>query len=171
MGFGRIIAAAAAAPIVRDYLHARRRSADSDDSNGTIIPSRSSQFIEQHLRSSQSPDEMSRRPLLAVETQRQSAAGQGYGTVFGEGSSTLRTSPERYRRDSWLDRVPEEAALDGHPDEHPTEEEDEWDLAEQGYYSGKYTPKELSFTALCARMYGAIQPGFRASNSQYYCLV
>ena len=140
-GFGRtLIAAAAAAPIVRDYLHGRRRSGDSDDSDGTVIPSRSTQFFDTHLRSSQSPDEMARRPLVGVEThlpgrQPSGGYGAGYGTILGEGSSSLRGSPERMRRDSWLDRVPEEGALDEHDDD--LDEDEEWDLAEQGYYSGE----------------------------------
>lgn len=155
MGFGRVIAAAAAAPILRNYFsqHPRRGSADSDDSNGTVIParSRSSAFFEQHLRSSQSPDDMdsTRRPLLNVETgsrQAQGPAPYGYGTVLGEGPSGLRTSPERYRRDSWLDRVPEEADLDTAREESD-EEADEWDLAQYGYYSGEF---RLEFCVCCA---------------------
>ncbi|KAI0633026.1 hypothetical protein C8Q77DRAFT_1218408 [Trametes polyzona] len=90
---------------------------------------------------------MSRRPLIGVDTQPGSAAQrppytpvQSYGTILGEGSSSLRTSPERYRRDSWLDRVPEETTVDGEEAE-ADEESDEWDLAEYGYYSGSYQRK------------------------------
>ncbi|KAI0659588.1 hypothetical protein C8Q70DRAFT_985300 [Cubamyces menziesii] len=104
---------------------------------------------------------MARRPLLGGDTQQGSsrqgsqhsmngggAYGHGvqsYGTIVNEGSSSLRASPERYRRDSWLDRVPEEVAvdggagLDGRGDDG--DEDDEWDLAEYGYYSGSYQRK------------------------------
>ncbi|RPD63350.1 hypothetical protein L227DRAFT_584495 [Lentinus tigrinus ALCF2SS1-6] len=88
---------------------------------------------------------MARRPLLAIDAQvpppsRQPSGhghnpAQGYGTILPEGSSNLRASPERYRRDSLLDRVPEETALDEGEDEL---EAQEWDLAEQGFYSGSY---------------------------------
>ncbi|KAH9886753.1 hypothetical protein C8Q73DRAFT_748908 [Cubamyces lactineus] len=97
---------------------------------------------------------MARRPLLGVDVQQgsqhrggaYSPAVQSYGTILNEGTSSLRASPERYRRDSWLDRVPEEVAvdggagLDGRGDEGD-EEDDEWDLAEYGYYSGSYQRK------------------------------
>ncbi|KAI0772413.1 hypothetical protein BD413DRAFT_603905 [Trametes elegans] len=92
---------------------------------------------------------MARRPLIAVDTRaqanpRQQGAGvQSYGTIVhpNEGPSSLRASPERYRRDSWLDRVPEEAAGEEEADEGADEEEDEWDLAGYGYYSGSYQRK------------------------------
>ncbi|TBU42703.1 hypothetical protein BD309DRAFT_962366 [Dichomitus squalens] len=98
-------------------------------------------------------EEMARKPLLGVDTHvtpRQSAGfsphgdsngkggGQSYGAVLDEGGpSRLRQSPERYRSNSWLDRVPEEAALDGDAGEDDAEADD-WDLAQQGYYSGSY---------------------------------
>ncbi|KAI0331334.1 hypothetical protein GY45DRAFT_1336201 [Cubamyces sp. BRFM 1775] len=92
---------------------------------------------------------MARSPLLGPDTQqgpsRQgSQHGRGvytsYGTILNEGTSSLRASPERYRRDSWLDRVPEEVAVDGGAGldsrgDEGDEEDDEWDLAEYGYYS------------------------------------
>ena len=87
---------------------------------------------------------MARRPLLAIDAQvpvssRQSSghsynAAQGYGAILPEGSSNLRASPERYRRDSLLDRVPEETAVEQEDEEL---EAQEWDLAEQGFYSGE----------------------------------
>ncbi|KAI9058762.1 hypothetical protein FKP32DRAFT_1614582 [Trametes sanguinea] len=98
---------------------------------------------------------MARRPLLggaaaAVDTQRPARQGsqhaytpvQSYGSMLSEGgSSSLRASPERYRRESWLDRVPEEeSAVEGDAVE-PDAGSDEWDLAEYGYYSGSYKRK------------------------------
>ncbi|KAI0354248.1 hypothetical protein OH77DRAFT_1496841 [Trametes cingulata] len=96
---------------------------------------------------------MARRPLLGADYSRQGSGygpnassnvytqGQSYGTILNEGSS-LRASPERYRRDSWLDRVPEEATVDEDAgDAGVDEESDEWDLAEYGYYSGSYKRK------------------------------
>ncbi|KAI0369330.1 hypothetical protein BV20DRAFT_946466 [Pilatotrama ljubarskyi] len=97
---------------------------------------------------------MARRPLLGADHSRQgsgygpnAAASsytpvQSYGTILNEGSGSLRASPERYRRDSWLDRVPEEVAVDENAqDAGRDEESDEWDLAEYGYYSGSYKRK------------------------------
>ncbi|TFK92157.1 hypothetical protein K466DRAFT_481166 [Polyporus arcularius HHB13444] len=87
---------------------------------------------------------MARRPLLGIDAQvpvpsRQSSGhctqGNGYGTILPEGPPTLRASPERYRRDSLLDRVPEETALEEEDEEL---EAQEWDLAQQGFYSGSY---------------------------------
>ncbi|EIW56466.1 uncharacterized protein TRAVEDRAFT_127349 [Trametes versicolor FP-101664 SS1] len=83
---------------------------------------------------------MARRPLIAVDTHGPSRPSQSYGTISGESPSTLRASPERYRRDSWLDRVPEETTVDGE-EEIADQERDEWDLAEYGYYSGSYPRK------------------------------
>ena len=70
---------------------------------------------------------MARRPLLAIDAQvpvlsRQSSghsynAAQGYGTILPEGPSNHRASPERYRRDSLLDRVPEETAVEQEDEE------------------------------------------------------
>ncbi|OBZ74378.1 hypothetical protein A0H81_05511 [Grifola frondosa] len=59
-----------------------------------------------------------------------------YGATSSAGPSSLRASPEMYRRDSGLNRVPEEVD----PDEEALEEadEEEWDLEEHGYYSGSY---------------------------------
>ncbi|KAH9920819.1 uncharacterized protein BXZ73DRAFT_104553 [Epithele typhae] len=115
-GFRRIIAAAVVAPVVRDYVHSRA-STDSDDSDGTVIPSRSSQFIAQHLLSSQSPDEMTRRPLLPVWRLK---PWRGKGRQETVGWTVSR------RRLRWM-------AMDAY-----SAEEDEWDLAELGYYSGSY---------------------------------
>ena len=144
MGLGHVIAAAAAAaPAVRNYMHRRSRS---DDSDGTIIPSRPLHippgFSLPREPDTPTTDEMARRPLL-VDTHtpsRQSSsyshnAGptMSYGAIPTESPTALRASPERHRRDSWLDRVPEEATVD----QEELEEEDEWDLAELGYYSGE----------------------------------
>lgn len=148
MGVGHVIAAAAAAaaPSLRNYIQTHRRTL-SDDSDGTIIPSRPLYITPEpsasHPRDPEDllVDEMARKPLL-VDTQSHSRQSSGYsyhgpapasyGTITNESTSAVRTSPERYRRDSWLDRVPEEAA----PDEE-LENEDEWDLEEQGYYRGE----------------------------------
>ncbi len=145
MGLGKAIATAAAVtPIVRDYFHRHEHHRSrSDSSDGTIIPPRPSSSRPSPPSESRDSEEMARRPLLAVDAQvpvpsRQSSAhstqGNGYGTILPEGPPTLRASPERYRRDSLLDRVPEETALDEEDEEL---EAQEWDLAQQGFYSGE----------------------------------
>ncbi len=144
MGLGKAIATAAAVtPIVRDYFHRHEHHRSrSDSSDGTIIPPRPSSSRPSPPESRDS-EEMARRPLLGIDAQvpvpsRQSSGhstqGNGYGTILPEGTPTLRASPERYRRDSLLDRVPEETALDEEDEEL---EAQEWDLAQQGFYSGE----------------------------------
>ncbi|KAI8990372.1 hypothetical protein BD414DRAFT_483410 [Trametes punicea] len=160
MGIGRVIAAAAAA--ATPVLHNHQSRSGEEDLEGptatasTIISARS-------LPRTTHPDgagpaghysndgeEMARRPLIGADNTQGSAQGsqhtytpvQSYGTVLNEGGlAGLRASPERYRRDSLLDRVPEEeTALDGQADQADAES-DEWDLAEYGYYSGSYKRK------------------------------
>ncbi|KAH9853002.1 hypothetical protein C2E23DRAFT_824408 [Lenzites betulinus] len=158
MGIGRVIAAAAAAaPTVRDHL--RRVYSGEDDDETAATASTATRASAALYRTQTSPraraaaehteEEMSRRPLIGVDTQNPPAAVQrpsytpvqSYGTIPHEGSSSLRASPERYRRDSWLDRVPEETTLDGEGAAAPDPETDEWDLEEYGYYSGSYKQK------------------------------
>ena len=66
----------------------------------------------------------------------------------GGGPSRLRQSPERYRSNTWLDRVPEEVALDAGDDDED-EEADEWDLAQQGYYSGEFSVRMILVFVCC----------------------
>ncbi|KAI0651139.1 hypothetical protein C8Q79DRAFT_996691 [Trametes meyenii] len=109
---------------------------------------------------------MARRPLLppapetpsGVRSRQSSGSGPAagapqisvqpvtYGAILNDGadSARLRASPERYRRDSWLDRVPEESeavVVDEDGEGPDGEASDEWDLAEYGYYSGSYQTK------------------------------
>lgn len=145
MGFGRVIAAAvAAAPVVREQL--RRVYPGGEDRNerehtlaaaASALPRRTS---DSSLESDRYAEDMARRPLIAVDTHGPSRPShipvQTYGTISSESPSTLRASPERYRRDSWLDRVPEETTMEAE-EEGTDQERDEWDLAEYGYYSGE----------------------------------
>ncbi|PIL25863.1 hypothetical protein GSI_11616 [Ganoderma sinense ZZ0214-1] len=163
MGLGRVVATAAAAtPLIQDYIrrHPSHMQDDFDDLDdrsqapsisaashppqpvSQILHGRDPESLVQSSSQAVVTEEMARRPLLGVDVQasRQSpgASGQGYGSVLNEGGLySLRTSPERYRSNPYLDRVPEEAALLA-GDEEDDEEEDEWNLEQQGFYSGSY---------------------------------
>lgn len=147
MGFGRVIAAAAAAaaPAVREQLRRVYSGEDRDAREHTLSTAASGlprSTSDSSLESDRYAEDMARRPLIAVDTHGPLRPSQSYGTISGESPSTLRASPERYRRDSWLDRVPEETTVDGEQ-EIADQERDEWDLAEYGYYSGEFLPSLL----------------------------
>lgn len=88
-------------------------------------------------------EESAQRPLLAAPVPSQQphsprlpSQTQTYGAT-SSGNSSLRVSPERFRRDSLLGRVPEEGGpVDG---EGESTEEAEWELQEQGFYTGECT--------------------------------
>lgn len=87
-------------------------------------------------------EEVDRRPLLKLALPSQQSLGPvppvqsyGYGATASSGSSSLRASPERYRRDSLLGRVPEEGGPANH-EAFGEAEEDDWDLEERGFYIG-----------------------------------
>ncbi|KAI0920622.1 hypothetical protein AcV5_010309 [Taiwanofungus camphoratus] len=89
-------------------------------------------------------EEVDRRPLLKLALPSQQSLGPvppvqsyGYGATASSGSSSLRASPERYRRDSLLGRVPEEGGPANH-EAFGEAEEDDWDLEERGFYIGSY---------------------------------
>lgn len=164
MGLGRVVATAAAAtPLIQDSFRRHSSHAQEDydgleEHGGSPIlaaaPHLPPQPVSQtlHGRDPESlagnpslivvTDEMARRPLLVdVHASRQSpGTSQGYGSVSNEvGPYSLRASPERYRSSPCLDRVPEDEALvSGNGEDE--EEDDEWDLEEQGYYSGEFGP-------------------------------
>lgn len=151
MGFGRVIAAAAAAaaPAVREQLRRVYSGDDREEREHTLATAsaalpRPRRISDSSLESDRYAEDMARRPLIAVDTHGPSRPShmpvQSYGAISGESPSTLRASPERYRRDSWLDRVPEETTLEA-DEEAADQEQDEWDLAEYGYYSGEFTPR------------------------------
>ncbi|KZT21285.1 hypothetical protein NEOLEDRAFT_1244645 [Neolentinus lepideus HHB14362 ss-1] len=87
-------------------------------------------------------------PLLAAQPASQILYGavqpENGPNASGSGRSSVRGSPERSRRDSGLDRVPEEGGPADEPlpgEEQPFEEADEerqWDLEEHGLYEGSY---------------------------------
>lgn len=95
------------------------------------------------MNATSTDEDSGRRPLLTVSVTAKQPPGvvppqtyHGYGTTSIVGSSSARSSPERYRRDSLLGRVPEESAP---VDEGPEEaEEDGFDLEERGLYIGSY---------------------------------
>lgn len=102
------------------------------------------------LQSSNAPDDVdARSPLLTADLPSQQSFGsvaqpQSYGAAEPSPNPPgLRESPERYRRDSALDRVPEEAA--GIPESGVNDEgdEEEWDLEAQGLYTGVYGHRDI----------------------------
>lgn len=150
MGFGRVIAAAAAAaaPAVREQLRRVYSGDDREEREHTLATAAASSLprrtSDSSLESDRYAEDMARRLLIAVDTHGPSRPShipvQSYGAISGESPSTLRASPERYWRDSWLDRVPEETTLEADEDA-ADQEQDEWDLAEYGYYSGEFPPR------------------------------
>ncbi|KAI0673147.1 hypothetical protein C8Q78DRAFT_1123395 [Trametes maxima] len=156
MGFGRVIAAAAAAataPVVREHLH-RQHSDEDMEGRGYYAPAAVSAVASSSAAACHDPgeldsEEMARRPLLSPAPSSGGNSTVAYGTILnrddGADSARLRASPERYRRDSWLDRVPEEdsdavVVVAGELEDSEAEA-DEWDLEEYGYYSGSYQTK------------------------------
>ncbi|KZT00281.1 uncharacterized protein LAESUDRAFT_732434 [Laetiporus sulphureus 93-53] len=95
-------------------------------------------------------EERARRPLLTENIQPKQSSGSAapvsthsYGAT--QGSSNIHSSPEQYRRDSLLGRVPEEG--DSVDEEVLDEaEEEEWDLRERGFYIGSYKRKVALYT-------------------------
>ncbi|TFY67414.1 hypothetical protein EVJ58_g1633 [Rhodofomes roseus] len=78
-------------------------------------------------------DEMSRSPLLGLSLPPKQSFGSAappptYGSTSRQASSSIHSSPERYRRDSQLGQVPEEGLEEL--------DEEELDLEERGYYIG-----------------------------------
>lgn len=98
-------------------------------------------FFSSRERKGKTPEDAEHQPLF---TPVPTYAGDGAGR------SSVRGSPERFRRDSGLDRVPEE--LDDAPvpgTERAFEEADEdpqWDLEEQGLYTGSYRRVVAAYT-------------------------
>ncbi|KAH9837737.1 uncharacterized protein C8Q71DRAFT_754227 [Rhodofomes roseus] len=88
-------------------------------------------------------DEMSRRPLLGLSLPPKQSFGSAappptYGSTSRQASSSIHSSPERYRRDSQLGQVPEEGLEEL--------DEEELDLEERGYYIGSYRQKVALYT-------------------------
>lgn len=114
---------------------------------GTVINAAVASFSRSGKGKLPQPDdvshipEMDRRPLLTLSVPTTASetvpGGQGYGSTSALGRSSARSSPERYRRESLLGRVPEEDAS-GEEQQSPEADEIELDLEERGYYLGSY---------------------------------
>lgn len=80
---------------------------------------------------------MAQGPVLSTSD----LAAPRYGSTDGADSvldrSRRRSSPEVFRRESLLNRVPEEEPLQNEPEADASDSEEmEWSLEEQGLYSG-----------------------------------
>ncbi|PSR73039.1 hypothetical protein PHLCEN_2v11143 [Hermanssonia centrifuga] len=93
-------------------------------------------------------EDVGTQPLL---TNSGDVRTESYGSV-DTGSSSLerpsrRHSPEMHRRESLLNRVPEEQSTEGVLAESPEDaEEIQWDLEEQGFYAGSYRRTVMMYT-------------------------
>ncbi|TFK48220.1 hypothetical protein OE88DRAFT_1647215 [Heliocybe sulcata] len=125
----------------------------------TVVATAAAPFVyrvfssRQQDRKGKTPED-AETPLLAAQPASKIVdygAAQPESGASASGRSSVRGSPERFRRDSGLDRVPEEGDGPVQGEETPFEEADEErqrDMEEHGLYEGSFTRLVALYTII-----------------------